>query len=98
MNQFFHRTYTHPVDGTTLDMKMLCNWYWYDETAILETGKGTKDWNFYRYAETLLSAAEAIAQSSGVNAEAAGIFGDKLRHVLTWKVRMFLQSLPSFKD
>ena len=51
---------------------MLCNWYWYDETAILETGKGTKDWNFYRYAETLLSAAEAIAQSSGVNAEAAG--------------------------
>ena len=63
MNQFFHRTYTHPVDGTTLDMKMLCNWYWYDETAILETGKGTKDWNFYRYAETLLSAAEAIAQS-----------------------------------
>ena len=72
MNQFFHRTYTHPVDGTTLDMKMLCNWYWYDETAILETGKGTKDWNFYRYAETLLSAAEAIAQSSGVNAEAAG--------------------------
>ena len=61
-----------PVDGTTLDMKMLCNWYWYDETAILETGKGTKDWNFYRYAETLLSAAEAIAQSSGVNAEAAG--------------------------
>lgn len=72
MNQFFHRTYTHPVDGTTLDMKMLCNWYWYDEVAILETGSGTKDWNFYRYAETLLSAAEAIAQSSGVNAEAAG--------------------------
>ena len=72
VNQFFHRTYTHPVDGTTLDMKMLCNQYWYDETAILETGKGTKDWNFYRYAETLLSAAEAIAQSSGVNAEAAG--------------------------
>lgn len=72
MNQFFHRTYVHPVDGTTLDMNMLCNWYWYDETAILETGVGTKDWNFYRYAETLLSAAESIAQSSGVTAEAAG--------------------------
>lgn len=42
MNQFFHRTYTHPVDGTTLDMKMLCNWYWYDETAILETGKNLR--------------------------------------------------------
>lgn len=72
MNQFFHRTYKHPIDGKVLDMKMLCNWYWFDEAAILETGKGTKDWNFYRYAETLLSAAEAIAQSTGVSAEAAG--------------------------
>ena len=69
MNQFFHRTYTHPVDGTTLDM--LCNWYYYDEDAILNTGVGTKDWNFYRYAETLLSAAECIAQSTGVTADAA---------------------------
>ena len=48
------------------------NWYYYDEQAILSTGKGVKDWNIYRYAETLLDAAEAIAQSSGVNAEAAG--------------------------
>ena len=71
MNQFFHRTYTHPVDGTTLDMEMLCNWYYYDEEAILNTGVGMKDWNFYRYAETLLSAAECIAQSTGVTADAA---------------------------
>ena len=48
------------------------NWYYYDEDAILNTGKGTKDWNLYRYAEILLDAAESIAQSSGVNAEAAG--------------------------
>ena len=35
------------------------------------TGKGSKDWNIYRYAETLLDAAESIAQSTGVTAEAA---------------------------
>ena len=48
------------------------NWYYYDETAIFSTGQGAKDWNLYRYAEILLDAAESIAQSSGVNAEAAG--------------------------
>ena len=72
MNQFFHRTYTHPVDGTTLDMKMLCNWYWYDEDALLNSGRSTKDRDIYRYAEALLDAAESIAQSQGVTAEAAG--------------------------
>ena len=48
------------------------NWYYYDEEALLSTGQGTKDWNLYRYAEILLDAAESIAQSSGVSAEAAG--------------------------
>ena len=47
-------------------------WYFYDEDGLLNTGRGTKDWNIYRYAETLLDAAEAIAQSAGVDAEAAG--------------------------
>jgi len=47
-------------------------WYYFDEEAMENTGRGTKDWNIYRYAETLLDAAEAIAQSTGVNAEAAG--------------------------
>lgn len=70
-NQFFHWTYTHPVDNTILKFETAQNWYYYDENAIISTGIGTKDWNFYRYAETLLSAAECIAQSSGVTAEAA---------------------------
>ena len=75
-NQFFQWEYTHPIDGTkitfgTANNPVACNWYWYDETAILETGIGTKDWNFYRYAETLLSAAECIAQSGSVTSEAA---------------------------
>lgn len=69
-NQFFHWTYTHPVDGTTIDFDGPQNWYWYDEDAIISTGIGTKDWNIFRYAETLLSAAESIAQSEGVTAEA----------------------------
>ncbi|MEO3238530.1 RagB/SusD family nutrient uptake outer membrane protein, partial [Parabacteroides distasonis] len=38
----------------------------------LNTGKGTKDWNIYRYAEALLAGAESIAQSEGVTSEAAG--------------------------
>lgn len=71
-NQFFHWTYTHPVSGKTWTSKGgACNWYWFDEKAILETTIGTKDWNFYRYAEALLSAAESIAQSEGVTTEAA---------------------------
>ncbi len=47
-------------------------WYWADETALLETGQGTKDKDFFRYSEALLDAAEAIAQTSGVTDEAAG--------------------------
>ncbi len=71
-NQFFHWTYTNPKNGKTWTSKNgACNWYWYEEEAILETLSGKKDWNFYRYAEALLSAAESIAQSEGVTAEAA---------------------------
>ena len=39
---------------------------------MLNSGRSTKDRNLFRYAEALLDGAEAIAQSSGVNAEAAG--------------------------
>ena len=38
---------------------------------ILYTSRGTKDWNIYRYAETLLDAAEALTHIQGVTAEAA---------------------------
>ena len=70
-NQFFHWTYTNPKNGKTWTSENgACNWYWYEEEAILETLSGKKDWNFYRYAEALLSAAESIAQSEGVTDEA----------------------------
>ncbi|WP_287621183.1 RagB/SusD family nutrient uptake outer membrane protein [Parabacteroides sp.] len=71
-NQFFHWTYTNPNTGETWSSETACNWYWHDENAVLNTSIGTKDWNFYRLSEALLSAAECIAQSEGVTAEAAG--------------------------
>ena len=70
-NQFFHWTYTHPIDGNSITFDTPQNWYYYDEQAVLYTAIGQKDWNVYRYAEALLSGAEAIAQSTGVTAEAA---------------------------
>ena len=73
-NQFFHWKYTNPENGKewTAQGNLANCWYYYDEEAILHTSRGTKDWNFYRLAEILLDAAESIAQSQGVTAEAAG--------------------------
>lgn len=71
-NQFFHWEYTHPITGRQWTSDVAGIWYFYDEAAVLESGIGTKDWNIYRFAEALLIAAEAIAESEGVTAEAAG--------------------------
>ncbi|MDQ1148757.1 hypothetical protein QE382_000741 [Sphingobacterium zeae] len=71
-NQFFHWSYTNPINGKKWTSEDAGIWYYVDEQALLTTGRGTKDWNFYRYAEALLTAAESIAKSTGVSAEAAG--------------------------
>ncbi|MDH6304091.1 hypothetical protein M2459_000803 [Parabacteroides sp. PF5-5] len=71
-NQFFHWEYTNPITGAEWKSDLAGCWYYFDEEAMLNTGNGTKDWNIFRYAEALLVAAESIAQSSGVTAEAAG--------------------------
>ncbi len=80
-NQFFHWTWTSPKTGMTVSAADAPNemageagvWYYMDDNAIVNGSTvAGKDWNFYRYAEALLIAAEAIAQSTGVNAEAAG--------------------------
>lgn len=71
-NQFFHWTYTNPNNGRIWSSDVPGIWYYFDEEAVLSSGRGSKDWNIYRYAEALLIAAEALARSSGVNAEAAG--------------------------
>ncbi len=69
-NQFFHWEYTNPNTGAKWSSELAGCWYYFDEEAMLSTGKGTKDWNIYRYAEALLDAAESIAQSEGVTSEA----------------------------
>ncbi|MEN5194040.1 RagB/SusD family nutrient uptake outer membrane protein [Sphingobacterium faecium] len=71
-NQFFHWKYTNPNTGKVWESTEAGVWYYFDEQALLTTGKATKDWNFYRYPEALLIAAEAIAKSGSVTAEAAG--------------------------
>ena len=69
--QFFFTKYMRPDVGNIEELGELSNWYYFDEVAMLETGRGTKDFNIYRYSEVLLIAAEAIAQSEGVTTEAA---------------------------
>ncbi|MGO3107954.1 MAG: RagB/SusD family nutrient uptake outer membrane protein [Sphingobacterium sp.] len=75
-NQFFHWNYTNPDNDKKWSSDAAGIWYFYDEDAVLETGLGTKDWNIYRYAEALLIAAESIAKSEGVTAEAAGYLAE----------------------
>lgn len=49
---------------------------WYDEVALFETGRGSKNINVNLYSEVLLIAAEAIAQSEGVTSEAVKYLTD----------------------
>ena len=71
-NQFFHWKYTNAKNGKVWESKDVAGcWFYADEKAVLETGHGTKDRDLYRFAEALLDAAEAIAQTDGVTAEAA---------------------------
>ena len=69
--QFFVWEYTNTTNNKTWTSDVAGCWYYFDQDAMENTGKGSKDWNIYRYAETLLDAAESIAQSTGVTAEAA---------------------------
>ncbi|MBN2639168.1 MAG: RagB/SusD family nutrient uptake outer membrane protein [Bacteroidales bacterium] len=74
-HQFFQYSYTYEKDGQQVtqvfaDDKTPGAWVWYDEDAALNTGQCGKDFTIYRYAELLLIAAEAIAQSEGVTLEA----------------------------
>lgn len=49
---------------------------WFDEAALFETGRGGNNINVNLYSEVLLVAAEAIAQTEGVTAEAVGYLAD----------------------
>jgi hypothetical protein len=50
----------------------VCNWFFFEEDAMLNGAKPSKDKPIIRYAEVLLTAAEAIAQTEGVTPEALG--------------------------
>lgn len=68
-HQFFHWSYTNPNNGkiwTDTESGRAGCWYYCDENALLNTGIGTKDWNFYRLAEAYLDYAESVAQTEGV--------------------------------
>lgn len=76
--QFFHTSEMLPKqDGTLDELKFdTAPYIWYNEDAMLKTAKSSKDLALYRYAEVLLIAAEAIAQSEGVTSEAVGYLAD----------------------
>jgi hypothetical protein len=67
--QLFHSKIER--DGVTYDFNgNLAAYQWFNEEAIFGTGINTKDQIVYRYPEVLLIAAEAIANTEGVTAEA----------------------------
>lgn len=75
--QFFHTSYTYTKDGKTITETFPHSpWFWFDEVALLQSGRSGRDVAIYRYAEVLLIAAEAIAQSEGVTAEAVKYLTD----------------------
>lgn len=49
---------------------------WFDEIPLFETGRGGKNLNVNLFSEVLLIAAESIARSEGVTAEAVGYLAD----------------------
>lgn len=79
--QFFQYSFTYEKEGEVLtyvfeEDKTPGAWVWYDEEAALVTGQCDKDFTIYRYAELLLIASEAIAQSEGVTDEAVQYLTD----------------------
>lgn len=52
-------------EGQQFDFNEWAPYLWFEEDALFETGRGSRDIRVYRYAEVLLIAAEAIARSEG---------------------------------
>lgn len=64
------------VDGEVFEFGEYVPYIWFEEQAIFETARGFMNLNITRYSEVLLIAAEAIARSEGVTAEAVGYLAD----------------------
>ncbi len=67
--QYFHSSLT--VDDSIRNFAT-SPYMWHDDQALFETATSGKDLLVYSYADALLIAAEAIANSEGVTAEAVG--------------------------
>ena len=77
--QFWYKEYTFTNkkgETQTVTFDQTAVWRFYDEDGLYKTTMGAKDVNIYRYPEVLLIAAEAIARSEGVTAEAVGYLAD----------------------
>jgi len=78
-HQYFHTKYTQKKGanaGKVRDLEGHIPYFWYEEDALLNTGRSIKDQVHYRLGEMYLIAAEAIAQSIGVTDEAAGYLAE----------------------
>lgn len=63
-------------NGETYSLGEWAPYIWHEEEALFETGRGDMNTSIYRFAQVLLIAAEAIARSEGVTAEAVGYLAD----------------------
>lgn len=63
-------------DGVVYEFNEYVPYIWYEEQAVFETARGDRNLNITRYSEVLLIAAEAIARTEGVTAEAVGYLAD----------------------
>ena len=77
-NQFFHWNYTNPDNGKTWTApENACGcWFWYDEDALLNTGRSTKDRDIFRYAEAAGYLAQVKARANMEGKTVAAITAD----------------------
>ncbi len=64
------------VDGTEIEFGEYVPYIWFEEGAVFGNARGTRNLNHVKYSEVLLIAAEAIARSEGVTAEAVRYLTD----------------------
>ncbi|MDF9796610.1 hypothetical protein OKW21_001873 [Catalinimonas alkaloidigena] len=80
--QYFHTTFTHS-DGSTSTFPPT-PYIWHDDDALFQTATSGKDARALSYSEVLLTAAESIARSEGVTAEAVDYLA-QVRDRAYWK-------------
>lgn len=101
--QYFHTKYTFTKGdkaGQTIDFNAYYPYFWFESSALYTSAISSKDQCHYRLAEMYLIAAEALAQTSGVTAEAAGYLAEiKARASLNkTKVEITTELLALTKD